>query len=68
MGRTPAPQANLPYVLFTLAYNLPFLALLLGMDLAVGFTRKGLIYPAINRNMLFTFLLVRSHGTGNRAR
>jgi len=61
----PAPQANLPYVLFTLAYNLPFLALLLGMDLAVGFTRKGLIYPAINRNMLFTFLLVCGQAMAN---
>ena len=58
-GAGPATQANLPYVLWTLAYNLPFLAVLLGTDLWVGYTGRGFLYRAINRNMLFVFLLVR---------
>ena len=54
------PQANLPYVLWTLAYNLPFLAGLLGMELWLGYSGRGCLYQAINRNMLFVFLLVRA--------
>ena len=58
-------QANLPYVLWTLAYNLPFLASLLAVDLIVGYTLKGFLYGAINRNQLLVFLVVRSGiGTG----
>ena len=54
-------------MLWTLAYNLPFLAGLLAMDLWVGYTQRGALYQAINRNMLFVFLLVRALPT-NRER
>lgn len=49
--------ANLPYVLFVIGYNLPIIAGLLAVDLAVGFPPQPILYDTINRNQLVLFLL-----------
>ena len=50
-------MANLPYVIWVFAYNLPLIAGFLYVDLAVGYTKPPLLYDAVNRNQLVIFLL-----------
>jgi len=50
-------MANLPYVVWVLAYNIPLLVGMLYVDLAVGFARPPVLYEAINRNQLIVFLV-----------